>query len=254
VSRQARPGRSGQSSGMRAWAGCPGQVDRYQVPVTASVPVPGPGGQVDAGLVVRPAAALRQPPGADPHPVAVDGGQQAVVPAGEFNVRRFIRAAGQEHRWPHPAALELSFVPQGRAGRSAVAETWLRNIASTPGTRAHRRRPADRAQAFPAGRTALPNGLVSDGRVGQGVPLMAGGAESDRTARCQPESHRRHASRLWRPVVLRRLQRLPAARIRAFMNPESPARSAQQALREAGNGSVEGAAAAQVSGDSDRVP
>lgn len=92
------------------------------------------------------------------------------------------------------------------AGRSAVAETWLPNTASTPGTRAHRRRPADRAQAFPAGRP-LPVALCLTGRVGRGVPLMARGAELNHTARCQPESHRRHAYRLWRPVVLRRLQR-----------------------------------------------
>jgi hypothetical protein len=46
--------------------------------------------------------------------VAVDSGQEAVVPAGQVMVCHLVRAAGQEHRWAHPAAFELSFVPQGR--------------------------------------------------------------------------------------------------------------------------------------------
>jgi hypothetical protein len=75
----------------------------------------------------------------------------------------------------------VSPIDQGAssAGRSAVAETWLRNTASTPGARAHRRRPADRAQAFPAGRTALPSGLVSDGprRSGSAVDGWRRGVE-----------------------------------------------------------------------------
>jgi hypothetical protein len=77
VSRQLRPGRSGQPSGMRAWAGCSDKC---------------------------------------PHIVPIDRRQQAVVPVGQVTIWRLIRAPGQEHRWPHPAALELSFVPQGRTG------------------------------------------------------------------------------------------------------------------------------------------
>src|SRR5208283_3343477 len=99
------------------------------------------------------------------------------------------------------------------AGRSAVAETWLRN---TAGTRAPERIAVGQLIVLKRSQQADRFQVASclTGRVGQGVPLMARGAELNHTARCRPESHRRHASRLWCPVVLRRLQMLPAARTR----------------------------------------
>ena len=45
------------------------------------------------------------------------GGQQVQIPVGQVTARRLSRAAGQEHRGPHPAALELPLMPQGRAGQ-----------------------------------------------------------------------------------------------------------------------------------------
>jgi len=100
------------------------------------------------------------------------------------------------------------------AGRSAVAETWLRNTASTPAPeRIALGQLIVLKRSQRAGRR-FQVALCLTGRVGQGVPLVARGAELNRTARCQPESHRRHVYRLWRPVVLRRLQTLPAARTR----------------------------------------
>jgi hypothetical protein len=114
------------------------------------------------------------------------------------------------------------------AGRSAVAEIWLRNTASTPGTRAHRRRPTDRSQAFQRAERCFQVALCLTGRAGQGVPLMAGGAELNHPARCQPEAHRRRV-----PPLAPCCSQAPAhASSRtdptAFMNPESPARSDQR--------------------------
>jgi hypothetical protein len=49
--------------------------------------------------------------------LAGDRGQQPPVPAGQARVQRFVRPPGQEDRRPDPAALELTFVPQRRAGQ-----------------------------------------------------------------------------------------------------------------------------------------
>ena len=49
--------------------------------------------------------------------VVGDGTYQVPVPVVELKVRRFIRPARQEDRWPHSPALELPFVPQGGTGQ-----------------------------------------------------------------------------------------------------------------------------------------
>jgi len=112
------------------------------------------------------------------------------------------------------------------AGRSAVAETWLRITAGTPGARAHRRRPADRAQAFPAGRTALPSGLVPDGPRRPRSAVDGSRRGMNHTARCQPR-----ISPV--PPLAPCCSQTPSnASSRtdptAFMNPESPARADQR--------------------------
>jgi hypothetical protein len=85
------------------------------VPVAALITGPEPGDQVTAGLVVRSAACLEQPPCTCPHMMVGEYVQQPAVPRGEFSVGRFLRAAGEEDRGPYATALELPFVPQGRA-------------------------------------------------------------------------------------------------------------------------------------------
>ena len=47
-------------------------------------------------------------------------GDQGAVPDGQITIDRFVRAPGQEHRWPDSPALELALVPEGGGQRQRL--------------------------------------------------------------------------------------------------------------------------------------